>query len=132
MKKKQAILIIGPAVILVAIVSATLFFFRGTIITTMAGKVFLRAGRSLQFGSYIVLIDRVEGNKLYGIKVSSKNRRFKAVSGDYAYLPEKNAIKFNLVDGVADDYDPENPRAFHTLTFKQSYITIKLKPSASE
>jgi len=47
-------------------------------------------------------------------------------------MPEKNAIKFNLIDGVAEDYDPKNPREFHTLTFKQSYIAIKLKLSVSK
>jgi|GEM_PF-1821559 len=132
MKQKPAISIIVLAIILIVIVCVALFLFKGAIITTLAEKIFLKAGKPLQFGSYTVLIDKVEGNKLYGIKISSKNRRFQAKSGDYIYLPEKNAIKFNLIDGVAEDYDPKNPREFHTLTFKQSYITIKLKPSASK
>ncbi|MFH0917905.1 MAG: hypothetical protein V1830_02095, partial [Candidatus Omnitrophota bacterium] len=126
MKKKQIILIIILAVIAIVIVSVTLFFFRGAIITTMAGKIILKAGKPMQFGEYTLLIDKVEGNHLYGIKVSSKKGKFKAEKGDYLYLPKENAIKFNLIDGAADDYDPENPRQFHTLTFKQSYITIKL------
>jgi hypothetical protein len=129
MKKKQAILIIVIGVIAFAIGA---FFFKGGNATVLAGKMFLKAGRPMQFGSYIVLIDKIEGNKLYGIKISSKNRKFTAKSGDYTYLPERNALKFNLIDGAGDDYDPQNPREFHTLTFKQSYITIKLKPSASE
>lgn len=112
--------------------SVALFLFRETIATKLAGKIFLRAGKPLQFGSYTVLIDKVEGNKLYGINVNSKNKRFKAKSGDYIYMPEKNAIKFNLIDGVADDYDPQNPSEFHTLTFKQFYITIKLKSFVSK
>ena len=129
MKNKQAISIIVLAIIFIVIVCVALFLFRGVIVTTLAEKIFLKAGKPLQFGSYTVLIDKIEGNKLYGIKVSSKNKRFKVKSGDYIYMPEKNAIKFNLIDGVADDYDPQNPREFHTLTFEQSYITIKLKPS---
>ena len=128
--KKSSISIIILAITFVAAASLALFIFRGAIITTLTGRVFLQAAKPLQFGTYTVLIDKVEGNKLYGIKVSSKNRRFKAKSGDYTYLPEKNTIKFNLIDGVADDYDPNNPGEFHTLTFKQSYITIRLKPSA--
>jgi glyoxylate utilization-related uncharacterized protein len=72
-------------------------------------------------------VDKVDGNKLYGIQVSSKGKRFKAESGEYAYLPQKNAIKFSLINGSANDYDPENPREFHTLTFKQSNFTIQLK-----
>jgi hypothetical protein len=132
MKKKQTILITVLTIILIVIVCVALFFFRGAITTTLAGKIFLKAGKPLQFGSYTVLIDKVEGNKLYGINVSSKNKRFKAKSGDYVYMSEKNAIKFNLIDGVADDYDPEHPGGFHTLTFKQSCLTIKLKPSVSK
>ncbi len=126
MSKKSAILIIG-SVIIVALAGGAIFHFKDAIITTFAQKLFLRAGRPLKFGSYTVLIDRIEGNKLYGIKVSDGNRRFQAKSGDYIYLPEKQALKFNLIDGVADDYDPKSSGDFHTLTFKQSYITIKLK-----
>jgi hypothetical protein len=132
MRNKQAIAIITLAIIFIGIVSVTLFLFRGVIIATFTEKMFLKAGKPLRFGSYTVLIDKVEGNKLYGIKVSSKNRRFEAKSGDYLYMPEKNAIKFNLIDGVGQDDDPQHPGEFHTLTFKQSYITIKLKPSASK
>ena len=132
MKNKQAISTIVLVIIFIVIVCVALFLFRGAIITTLAEKVFLKAGKPLQFGSYTVLIDKVEGNKLYGIKVSSKNKRFKAKSGDYIYIPEKNTIKFNLIDGVADDYDPQNPSGFRKLTFKQSYITIKLKTSVSK
>ena len=132
MKKKQVISIIVLIIILIVMASVALFLFREAIVTKLAGKIFLKAGKPLQFGSYTVLIDKVEGNKLYGIKVSSKNKRFKAKSGDYIYMPEKNAIKFNLIEGTAEDYDPNNPHEFHTLTFKQSYITIKLKPSASK
>ena len=90
----------------------------------------MKAGRPLKFGSYNVLIDKVEGNKLYGIKVDGKNKKFKAESGEYIYMPEKNAIKFSLINGVAEDFDAENPSESRKLTFKQSYITIKLNPSA--
>ena len=131
MKNKQTIPIIALAVIFVIIVSIALFIFRDVIIGTVGEKILLRAGKPLQFGSYTVLIDRVDGSKLYGIKLSSKNRRFEAKSGDYLYIPGKNAIKLNLIDGSASDYDPNNPGEFHTLTFKQSYITIRLKPLAS-
>jgi hypothetical protein len=123
MKKAHAISIAFLAVICIGIIIATFIFFREVI----GSKLFLKAGKPMQFGSYTVLIDRIEGNKLYGIKVSSKNRIFKAESGDYVYLPKKNALKFNLIDGFANDYDPANPRQYHTLTFKQSYITIQLK-----
>ena len=128
MKNKKLIAAIVSIVILIAIVCAMLFIFRGAIVTALTEKVLLKAGTPLQFGAYTVLIDRVEGNKLYGIKVSSKNKKLEAKSGDYTYMPERNAIKFNLIDGVAEDYGPDNPQEARTLTFKQSNITIKLKP----
>ncbi len=106
--KKKTISIIVLTIILIGIGSVA-FLFRSAIIVPLAAKIFLKAGKPLQFGSYTVLIDRVEGNKLYGIKVSNKNKRFKAESGDYVYIPGKNAIKFNLVNGVAEDNDPKNP-----------------------
>ncbi|HNW40159.1 MAG TPA: hypothetical protein PL125_06775 [Candidatus Omnitrophota bacterium] len=126
MNKKQFISKIAVMAIII-IIFAALFFFSSSIISMISGKVLLKAGQPMQFGAYTVLIDRIEGNKLYGIKVSNKNRKFKAVSGNYLYLPKQNAIKFNLIDGVADDYDPQNPRQYHTLTFKQFYITLQLK-----
>ena len=101
MKKKQVIPIIALIIVLIVIACVALFNFRGVISTILGGRILLKAGKPLQFGSYTVLIDKVEGNKLYGIKVSSKNKRFKAKSGDYIYMPEKNVIKFNLIDGVA-------------------------------
>jgi hypothetical protein len=120
---------VKKTIILLAVIAIIigLFFFKNGISPILAGKMFLRAGKPMQFGSYTVFIDKVDGNRLYGIKVSSKSQRFKAESGDYTYLPEKNTIKFNLINGAADDYDPADPHGFHTLTFKQSYITIKLK-----
>ena len=126
MNKKKVILIIALTGV---IIFAALFLIRGAIITTLAGKIALQAGRPLKFGSYVVLIDKVDGNKLYGIKVSSKTNRFIAKSGNYAYIPKENMIKFNLVDGVVEHYDPKNPRESHTLKFQQSFIKIKLKSS---
>lgn len=110
---------------------SSVVIFKIIITRPLAGYV-LKAGKPTQFGEYTVQVDKIEGNKLYGIKVSSKDKRFQAESGEYTYLPEKNAIKFSLINGFADDYDPENPGEFHTLTFKRSIFTIKLKPSAKE
>jgi hypothetical protein len=125
-KKSQIISLIVLAVVFLGILLSTAIFFRRVITKVLVGQV-LQAGKPMQFGSYTVLVDKVQGNKLYGIKVSSKNKRLKAESGEYTYLPEKNEIKFNLINGAADDYDPANPHEFHTLTFKQSYFKIKLK-----
>jgi len=81
----------------------------------------------MAFGDYTVVVDRIEGNKLFGIKVTGENRKLEAKSGEYEYNLKENIIKFNLIDGVADNIDSKNPDIFQRLTFKQSYIKIKLK-----
>jgi len=128
MTKKKIVALTVSALIIIALAWTAVFIFRGTIITGLAGKVLLRAGKPLQFAGYTVVVDKVEGNKLYGIKVSSQNKMLEAKSGDYAYMPEKNTIKFNLVDGIAEDHDPDNPQKFNRLTFRQTIITLKLEP----
>ncbi|MDD5130800.1 MAG: hypothetical protein PHS66_07145 [Candidatus Omnitrophica bacterium] len=127
MKKKHFVLMIILAIIVIAAV--ILIFFRGVLATNLAGKILLKSGKPMQFGEYTVLVDKVEANKLYGIKVTGKDKKLTAESGDYTYLPEQNAIKFNLVNGAADNYDPENPGAYQALAFKQSRFTIKLRHS---
>ena len=77
MKKKQVILIIALVIVLIAIACVALFNFRGFISTTLGGRILLKAGKPLQFGSYTVLIDKIEGDKLYGIKVSSKKSKYR-------------------------------------------------------
>ena len=127
MKKKKIVVLTVSALIIIAIAWTAVFIFRGAIITGLAGKVLLRAGKPLQFAGYTVVVDKVEGNKLYGIKVSNQNKTLEAKSGDYTYMPEKNTIKFNLIDGIAEDHDPDNPQKFNRLTFKQTIITLKLE-----
>jgi len=124
MGKKRLIVYVIPVIILVAI---TLFFFRGFIFNKLAAKIVLRAGQPMQFGAYTVFIERIEDNRLFGIKITDKNRKLEAKSGAYEYLPKENAIRFNLGDGIAEDADPKNPDAFQRLTFKQLYLKIRLK-----
>ncbi|MFH0855292.1 MAG: hypothetical protein V1869_02065 [Candidatus Omnitrophota bacterium] len=126
MKKNKLIAVIVSAIIVIALAWAAVFISRGAVVTGLAQKVLLKSGKPLQFGGYTVAVDRVEGSRLYGVKVSSQNKTLKAKSGDYAYMPEKNAVRFNLIDGVAEDHDPENPQRFSRLTFKQTIITLKL------
>ncbi|MDD5568725.1 MAG: hypothetical protein PHY88_05925 [Candidatus Omnitrophica bacterium] len=127
MKKKKIVVLTVSALIIIAIAWAAIFILRGTAATGLAGKILLQAGRPLRFAGYTVLVDRVEGNKLYGIKVSSQNKTLEAKSGDYTYIPERNAIRFTLVDGVAEDHDPDIHQKFNKLTFQQTIFTLKLE-----
>ena len=128
MNKKHIFSVSVLLVIIIVIASA--FLFKNSFISTLAEETILRAGIPLQFGSYTVQIDKVEGNKLYGIKVTSKNKKFTAKSGDYLFMPEKHAIKLHLIDGSADDFDSQNPGQYHAMEFKQSYLMIRLKSQA--
>ena len=84
-KKPFCILIIS--VVIVTAISVGLFLNRGFIVSKIVEKSFLKAGKPIKFGDYTVVIDRIEGNRLFGIKMNESNRKFEAKSGDYKYLP---------------------------------------------
>ena len=126
MRKKAFSLLIITAIV-IAVISVVLFLNRGFIISKIVEKSFLKAGKPLKFGDYTVIIDRIEGNKLFGIKMNESNRKFEAKSGDYAYLPKENSIEINLVDGVVEDLSPENSFLKNKLTFKKYHTIFKIK-----
>ena len=126
MRKKAFSLLIITAMV-IAVISVVLFLNRGFIISKIVEKSFLRAGRPLKFGDYTVVIDRIEGNKLFGIKMNESNRKFEAKSGDYTYLPKENSIEINLIDGVVEDLSSENAFLRHKLTFKKYHTIFKIK-----
>ena len=82
MRKKPFSLLIIFVITILVIVSVALFLNRGFIVSKIVEKSFLRAGRPLKFGDYTVVIDRIEGNKLFGIKMNESNRKFEAKSGN--------------------------------------------------
>jgi len=114
---------------ILAIVSISLFIFRGAILSNIAAKVVLKAGKPMRFGDYTVFIERIEGDKLLGIKINGNNRRLEAKSGDYQYNFNEKLLKFNLIEGIAEDANPDNPKQFRRLTFKQISMKIRLKES---
>ena len=127
MRKKPFSLLIIFVITILVIVSVALFLNRGFIVSKIVEKSFLRAGRPLKFGDYTVVIDRIEGNKLFGIKMNESNRKFEAKSGDYTYLPKENSIEINLIDGVVEDLSSENAFLRHKLTFKKYHTIFKIK-----
>ena len=120
MKKKWIVAFTSLAIIF--IISVSLAIFRGKVPVLLAGK-------PITFGSYTISIDRIEGNKLFGIKITGKNRKVEAKSGAYFYVPKENVLKFNLIDGTAEDIDAKNPQAIRRLTFKEFFMKIRLKPA---
>jgi len=125
MRKKWFTAFAILAVILV--ICLALFFFRGFILNKLVENVVFKEGRPTKFGNYTVSIDKIEGNKLFGITITDNNRKLEAKSGEYVYIPKENTVKFKLNDGIAEDVSAENPKMFNRLTFKQYYMTLKLK-----
>ncbi|MEW5758527.1 MAG: LptF/LptG family permease [Candidatus Omnitrophota bacterium] len=83
------------------------------------------------FQGNIIFIYRIEGNKLYDIRIyqpeeGKPTRTIIAKQGEFIALPERKAIKLKLVDGSTDEPDPENPKNFYKLTFKQYFMTMDL------
>lgn len=129
MFKKSLSLLTISIITIILIVSVVLCFNREFIVSKIIEKSFLKAGRPLKFGDYTVVIDRVEGNKLFGITMQGSNSKFEAKSGNYTYLPEEKSIDINLFDGVIDDRSSENTFLKHRLTFKKYHTILKIKQS---
>lgn len=123
-EKPFSLLIIS---VIVIVVSVALFVNRGFIVSKIAENYFLKAGKPLKFGDYTVIIDRIKGNKLFGIKMNESNRKFEAKSGDYKYLPKDNSIEINLFDGVVEDISSGDAFLRHRLTFKKYHTIFKIK-----
>jgi len=129
MGKRRFILWTVAVIILIVI---AVFMQRGFIFNKLAANIVLKAGTPMKFGAYTVLIARIEDNKLFEIRITDKNRKLEAKSGAYEYLPKENAIRFSLIDGIAEDVDPENPGKFQRLVFRQLYMKLKLKSLTSK
>ncbi len=93
----------------------------------------LEAGRFINsFKSHILFIYRIEGNTLYNVRIyqpqgeGKPTRTIVAKKGEFVSLPEKNAIKLKLIDGISDEPDIKNPSNFYKLNFKNYFITLDL------
>ena len=129
MRNKRFIILLNSIFFLILAIGLAMFFCSTTISNTIMGNFVLKAGKPMKFGNYTVFIEKIENNRLFGIKIYSKNRKLEAKSGDYVYIPKEKAIKFNLIDGVAEEADSKNPSIFRRLTFEQMLIKVRLKTS---
>jgi lipopolysaccharide export system permease protein len=72
------------------------------------------------FDKYILFIYHIDGNKLSNIRIyepqeNSPTRTIVAKRGEFIAIPEKKIIKLKLMDGTADEPDPDNPTNFYRL-----------------
>ncbi|MFA5157249.1 MAG: LptF/LptG family permease [Candidatus Omnitrophota bacterium] len=83
------------------------------------------------FEKYVLFIYRIEDNKLYNVRIyepqeGRPTRTIVAKRGEFIAIPEKSMIKLKLIDGTADEPDPENLTNFYKLNFKTYFISLNL------
>jgi lipopolysaccharide export system permease protein len=82
------------------------------------------------FDKYILFIYSIDGNKLSNVRIyepqgeDKPTRIIVAKRGEFLALPEKNMVKLKLMDGTADEPDPNNPHNFYKLNFKTYFMSL--------
>lgn len=83
------------------------------------------------FQKYVLFIYRIDENKLTNVRIyepqeGKPTRTIVARKGEFIAIPENKTVKLKLVDGTADEPDPENPKNFFKLNFKTYFMTLNL------
>lgn len=83
------------------------------------------------FDKYVLFIYDIKENKISNIRIyepqeNGPTRTIVAKKGEFVSDPIKKIIKLKLIDGVADEPDPENPKNFYKLHFKTNFLTLNL------
>lgn len=83
------------------------------------------------FDKYVLFIYHIDGNKLSNIRIyepreEGPTRTIVAKKGEFILIPEKNTVKLKLIDGTADEPDPDNPSNFYKLNFKTYFMSLNL------
>jgi lipopolysaccharide export system permease protein len=89
------------------------------------------------FAGYVLFIYRIEGNKLFNIRIYEplKNKTARTIiakRGEFIPLPEEKKIKLKLMYGSSDEPDPGNPGNFYKLNFKTYFMTLNLSEVRKE
>lgn len=90
------------------------------------------------FDRYILFIYGIEKNKLHDIRIYEPQgddrpaRLIVARKGEFIVDPEKNAVRLKLIEGTADEPDPENPKNFYKVNFKTYFMTLNLSEMGSK
>jgi lipopolysaccharide export system permease protein len=93
----------------------------------------LEAGTFINaFDGYIIFIYRLEGNKMYNVRIyqpqpeGKPTRTVIAQEGEFATSPDNDTVKLKLVNGTSDEIDFKNPNNFYKLNFETSFITLDM------
>jgi len=92
----------------------------------------LEAGSFINaFDKYIIFIYRLEGDRLYGIRIyqpqlHKPTRTIIAQEGEFVHVPGKDQLMLKLINGTSDEPDLKNPNNFYKLNFQQSFMYMDL------
>ncbi len=84
------------------------------------------------FQNYILFVYHIEDNKLTNVRIyepqgeNKPTRTIVARRGEFIVIPEKNILKLKLMDGTADEPDPDNPTSFYKLNFKTYFMSLNI------
>ena len=90
------------------------------------------------FDKYIIFIYSIEDNKLNNIRIyepqgpDKPTRLIIAQKGEFISVPENNIIKLKLMDGTADEPDPNDPNTFYKLNFKTYFMSLNMTQSQTK
>lgn len=93
----------------------------------------LEAGTFIDsFPKYILFIYKIEGNKLFNIRIyeplgpGKPARTIIAKRGEFISIPDKGIIKLKLMDGSSDEPNPTHPNNFYKLNFDTYFINLNV------
>lgn len=99
----------------------------------------LEAGSFINaFKGQILFIYRIEGNRLYNVRIyqpqpdGKPTRTIIAKAGEFASVPGQDQIKLKLIDGTSDEPNFENPQSFYKLNFKNYFMTLDLSKDENQ
>jgi LPS export ABC transporter permease LptF len=83
------------------------------------------------FQKYVLFIYRIEENRLANVRIyepqeGKPTRIIVAKRGEFIVMPENKSVKLKLIDGTADEPDPQNLTNFYKLNFKTYFMTLNL------
>ncbi len=83
------------------------------------------------FDKYIVFIYRMDGDKLYGVRIyeptpGKPTRTTIAQEGEFVHVPGHDQLMLKLINGTTDEPDIKNPNNFYKLNFQQSFMYMDL------
>ena len=86
---------------------------------------YLEAGKFIKdFQDYIILTQRIEGNRLYDITIYQPQENGKATRtiiaqwGEIVTSQDDKTLQLKLYNGTSDEPNPEDPTSFYKLNFK--------------